>query len=550
MKSKNYFDPKQFFKVSFNAPLLLAIALVVILILYSLLGWFGDDSVNITHLSLNKATPQEIRAAIKQAERQRAERVRPLPASSKAAKVKALKAALAASKSADISQQITRNDGSRITVSAAAIVALNAGMVRGKITYPLYQGTLAGAGGHVYFVLSDSSDQDFAREFGVMYSGRLAEVNNSGVEDGTTLSRGGNWVFKQHPGLLPHRDENGQIRPGKSNSDYSSLKRIRWKNRDIIINAPFVKWGDQPGQQLIIDHGGCNPLIRRAPPNRFRLGSEAHIGGGPVGCEQEQALDRYLGGQALEITINNDKCPSAAPWTPCGWVTMKLQPTVHREDISPYLSIFNVSDAVVAEQLGVPHTPKLAMAGRSKESPALGLTGAPGSNSGVSSIVEFRNGIAARAGGPARFQPGAINYGVQSWSTYSPLLHVTWAFFDCLGGGKYFLKQRNESFGAIPKKGSEVQNFDPAVPMSFNPYAMNAEAMNCRDFVAKVSGSRDGIVYHEKLFTLWEKGNLVITESPPGWVVASNGGDIATPDHQSSMHLVINAPAPVSVIRD
>ena len=463
---------------------------IVILVLSNLslsLGWAANDIKGEPDL-MAMATPEEIRAYMKQLKKKRTRLKVPGPMSPQMKKLASLKAMLARE---GIKQPAP---DTRIEVFAAAIVDLKvAGKQgqpgypnRGKITYPLYQGVLKNSGKKIYFVISDASDQKFAQQYGVMHSGRLEFVDRKAIETtGTSFSiRDGKWVFSQDPGLLPHFDANGKVHPMKVNDDYSPLKLIKWNGRQIVVNMPFVKWGDAPGQQLLMDQGGCNPLLPRVQ-----------------GCAEKKPMERYLGGQVLEeITILDDQCPYLEPWKPCGWVTMKLHPAIHREDISPYLTIFNASDTVVAELIGVPYTPKLANAGQLNQNLKPG--GGSGRNPGLSIIVEFRNGAVMKTGGgPVRFQPGAINYGEQTWSTYSPILHVSWAsFVDCSG---------------------DV----------------------CEEQVKKLSGDPQGIVYFDRLFELWADKKVNIDESPPESMLDEPGKKKAV----ESGYLLVDAPAPVSV---
>lgn len=510
----------------------------------------GRSEENCDDTPLTQATPEAIRSCLKYSGREaRLAAPYALPQSVREERTKALKAALAAAMPAAQLKKTAYPGG--VYVYTTAVPELKEGAPRGKITYPLYKGTLGASNGKaVYFILSEASDREFAEAFGITHATRLANVNEQGIEGGSTLSGDGKWVFPRDPGWVAHIDSSGQVRTGKENPDYSPLKSLLWKDRTVIVNAPFVTWGEGPGQGLIIDKGGCDPLIRRSPPSRLRVGGRPDAGGGPEGCEREgqkNPLNRYRGGQALEIRLLNDDCQSAKPWKPCGWVTMKLHQTVHREDIYPYLTVFSASEAGIAEELGVPDTPKLAYAGRSHASPPVGLSGDPGGNEGVSAIVEFHNGVETWAGGPAGFQAGVISYGEPTWSTYSPFVHVTWAFFNCGGAKQLFPKDRNESFGVLPQAG--IEGFDPNQAGSFNPYLMTYWNVACPELAARLAGRSQGIVYVNRLSELWVAGDLVITESPAGWVVNAMQGDYPLPDHASKMHLVLDAPAPVAVIR-
>lgn len=487
----------------------------------------GDDT------PISQASPEAILSRLKQGQREALTHATMGPPGAREAKVNALREILRLPVDSGRPGEDCSAD---LCLYTAAVVDLKAGARRGKVTYPLYQGTIGSTGAKVYFVLSEASDQAFARDFGVLHAPNLDTVSANGVETGASVSGAGVWVFAQDAGRVTHRDAAGAVQPAVTNDRYSPLKRIKWKNRTVTVNIPFVKWGDQPGQQLPIDRGGCDPRIGRHLADLPPTDADAEVGGGPTGCEREgdkDPLNRYLGGQAVDIQIQTAGCSTSPPWTPCGWVTMKLHQTTHRADVYPYLAIFSASQADIASELGVPHTPKLALAGRSDQSPPLGSEGIPGRperTQGVSSIVEYHNGVEMPDGGPARFQPGAISYGQPSWGTYSPILHVTWAYFDCGGGG--------------------MPNADPTRPAGgdYPFYAMRYASVPCKDQIEKLAGNTEAIVYTNKLFELWATRSLVITEWPASWMIDTAGKE-RTAEDLKSKHLVLDAPAPVAVIR-
>lgn len=424
---------------------------------------------------------------------------------------------------------------SRITLHTAASLDLKVGAERGIITYPLYRGMIESTNAIGYFVLADASDAAFAKEFGVMYSPNLAAAY-SGAWEEAEISADGAWRFPSDPGLVA-RGDGGAVRGVLANPVYSPLKRISWEGREVIVNAPLVKWGDAPGQQMLVDHGGCDPLIRRNPPTgEFR-------GGGPPGCETdppENALARYRGGQALGI---NFLAMCDNPPSDCGSITMKLHRAVYREGIYPYVTVFGASKAATAEELGIPYVPRLASLGPS------------GASNAVASIIEFQNGLYVPDGGPARFQPGVTTYGSQMWSTYSPFLHVTWGFFDCDDDGRFVDITRNVSYaGGLHEQKAGMANVDPSDPSTFQPFAMVESGKNCPDYVAYSVGRRlavfpKGTVLREDIPYVADQGALFITEAPPGWsgepldAPALRGLD--SPDLRTV--LIINAPSPVTI---
>lgn len=386
-----------------------------------------------------------------------------------------------------------------IQLHATALVKLKVENSRGRITYPLYHGTIQGSNTpvSVFFVLSEASDHGFAQEFGIMHSRNLAEVNQAGVEEGKFLLND-RWEFVEDAGRVSHivKIDNAEtLRGAVPNREYSPLKRFTWKGRKVTINAPFVKWGKDPDQQLIVDQGGCDPNIRENSP------LEEIQGPGPAGCKMgEKPLERYRGGQVIEIDIPT-QCPAEDARTPCGSVTMKLQRAIYRPGIYPYVTIFDASKSATAEQLGIPYAPKLARGWSS--------------NNAVARLVEFQNGVPnprPDGGGPARFQWGVISYGSQTWSTYSPIAHLTWAFLDCNGNKKI-----------------DDGNFE------------------CEHYAAELTRPGrgyfpDGIVFREDLQDLIDYGAVFITEAPADLSGEKNQGK---PDLQGP--LLVNAPSPVTI---
>lgn len=150
----------------------------------------------------------------------------------------------------------------------AGIIDLVPGAERGTITQPLLRGTIATTGQEVYFVITDASDQDFAEMFGAIRADSLEEAPEAAVEYAEFIN--GEWYFFEDPGLVARFDPNtGEALPPVANPNYSPLKRFEWNGEMVTANVPFVKWGDDPGQQLLIDRGGCDPLIRSNPPVAF-----------------------------------------------------------------------------------------------------------------------------------------------------------------------------------------------------------------------------------------------------------------------------------------
>jgi hypothetical protein len=372
-------------------------------------------------------------------------------------------------------------------------------------------GIIASTGQEVLFVITDASDKDFAEMFGTVRADSLKQAPDAAVE--VAIFDNGTWTFFEDPGLVTRFDPStGEALPPVANENYSPLKRIEWQGVLITVNVPFVKWGDDPGQQLLIDQGGCDPLIRSNPPSPF------FVANGPTNgadCSLEAPLDRYKGGQALAIDLN------------AMTVTMKLhKATFDHPDVIPYYTVFDVSKGPPAGFMGVIHAPKLGNLGRL------------GDNDAVGRIAQFSNGVRINAGGPNRYQQGITSYPGGQAKTYSPMWHITWIFFDCDADGVFFTADRNVGEGAIPVPGSGIPGFDPADPATFDPFQMDDKGVDCPGFAASVTGNSDGFIEDLKhLADLENDGVVVQTEGPAGLRLNS---PLQAP-------LIVNCPVPLTV---
>jgi hypothetical protein len=385
---------------------------------------------------------------------------------------------------------------------------------RGEITFRLREGRISSTGAKVYFVLSDASDKDFCREYGCIRADSLADVPEAVIEEASFDEATQEWVFLHGAGYVTRSSPDGHLTPPVANPDYSPLKRITWQGKQIIVNVPFVKWGEEPGQTMLVDRGGCDPLIRAHQPNPFLLlqGRE----GGPPGCvDGEDPLMRYKGAQATEIDLESMT------------VTMKLHESFHSESKFPHYVVWDASKGPAAGFMGTPHTPKTGLIGRRETTKAVG------------NVIQFANGTAEQAGGPNRFQGGLMSYAGGQRQTYSPMWHITWLFFDLDGDGIFFDDERNVSRGAIPVPGSGIPSFDPADPFRFNPFGMDdcCDDANRPDLVAELTGGEIRIFDYKDVEDFVEDGIAIETEGPPGLELNS----------PMQPPLIVNCPAPLTV---
>lgn len=301
----------------------------------------------------------------------------------------------------------------RIDLHLGALVDLTVGQARGQITLPLWRGRIRGNGQRVLFVVTDASNSEFADHFGIIHAPSLNEVNDEAVDTDSKFD-GTVWEFGNDPGLVARGISESE--GAQANPEFSPLKKIRWRNRTVIANVSFVKWGEKPGQSLVFDLGGCSANIRRSEPGK------PYIGGGPAGCQDVPLLRpkrRFQGGQLLEL--GDQKCSDDNVSRTCGFVVMKLHRMVHKNDKYPYVIATATSDKARSEQLGLPHVPRLKRVGRLFESNAVALLG------------NFRNGIAKDDGGLDRFQFNIVSYAKSGGSSriYSPIVQLRDSTFDC-----------------------------------------------------------------------------------------------------------------------
>jgi len=361
---------------------------------------------------------------------------------------------------------------------------------RGSITLKLTRGVIDSTEAECWFYFSDADSDDICDEFGAKRAQILREVPDSAVNE-VYLDQGV-WHFPEDPGFTARFGFAGVVLPPVSNPQYSPLKRFLDEDGDVVTaNMPMVVWGTEPGQSLIIDTGGCDPLIRANPPSPF------FIGGGPANggdCQEENPQDRYKGGQVLDIDLEAQT------------VTMKLHKAIFANKKVPYYIVFEASKAPPAGFMGVPHAPKLANLGRFQDEQGTGL------------IVQFGNGVPFADGGPNRFQPGVSNYRGGNSGKYTPMWVIWFAYFTKgIAPEDLFISDRNVGEGAVPEPFSGLHRFDPAIPESFDPFQIQLKGVECSEYAREVSETSDGLVPDlNTLFDLADSGKILLTEAPGG----------------------------------
>ena len=210
---------------------------------------------------------------------------------------------------------------------------------RGTATFPLTKGTNIDANGNqreVFFFLHDVSDKALAEELGLAWAGRLQKVPVAATAE-ASVSPDGHWTFY---GDLPNpvwaNDENPDGIPAdREDNTYSPLRRVNYNGKDVVFNAIFIQWGDQPWEHNRIDES-CTSFPD-SPPN-----TTCPYNGNEWGW-------LHKSGHVVELVTEG----------PNPYVTLKLHKSWSEEgDYLPYYIVVDTWPAGPARAMGVPNVPK------------------------------------------------------------------------------------------------------------------------------------------------------------------------------------------------
>lgn len=203
---------------------------------------------------------------------------------------------------------------------------------RGRITYPLMRGINNdnGVEREVFFVLHDISDEELADELGVIYAGALRQTPLAATSR-ASISNDGSWTFF---GDLPNPVKTADSPAVDHNNTYSPLRRVEIGGKMVIVNAFFVRWGEEAWEQMRIDQSCV--AFPDDPPN--------------TQCPYNGAMwaDPTYSGHALAIDIASER-PT---------VTLKLHKSWHSDEYLPYYIVVDTYPAGPANGMGIPYVPK------------------------------------------------------------------------------------------------------------------------------------------------------------------------------------------------
>ena len=277
---------------------------------------------------------------------------------------------------------------------------------RGLARYPLQRATNIDNEGNereVFFVLHDVSDEEVADDWGIAWAGKLVETPLAATslatfEDGvwTTFGDLPNPVTRRIDGNPPGIPEQS------ADNDYSPLRRVMVDGKEVIVNAFFINWGDEPWEQLRIDQT-CTSFPDD-PPNTGCMYNGQRWGGDGSG-------------HAVEIVTEGDD----------PYVRMKLHKSWSAEgDYLPYYVVADSFPAGPANNMGVIYVPKHEH---------LGVVAVP--------LIQFlppaplndtypptpEDGMGLVGGGPLGGQIGIPSYFMPE-DDYSPMWHIGFAHWQ------------------------------------------------------------------------------------------------------------------------
>lgn len=273
---------------------------------------------------------------------------------------------------------------------------------RGVATYGLSRGTNIDADGNareVWFFLHDVSDEDLADEMGLAWAGRL-----KGTPDAATalaeVDAEGNWTFfgdLPNPITALNGGNPAGIPPQDPANTYTPLRRVLIDGKEVIVNAIFAKWGDEPWEHPRID-SSCVAFPDR-PGN-----TSCMYNGNTWGGLNDS-------GHMLELVTDG----------PDAYASFKLHKSWAAEgDYLPYYVVLDSYPAGPANAMGVPFVPKHAHLAQAAV-PLIQFI--PGQRLRPSYPGTIEDGHGVLGGGPLGGQVGIPSYFMPE-DDYSPMWHI------------------------------------------------------------------------------------------------------------------------------
>jgi hypothetical protein len=251
----------------------------------------------------------------------------------------------------------------------------------------------------VWYFLHDVSDEGLADEMGLAWAGRLANTPVAATSE-ASVSGEGEWTFYgdlPNPITALNGGNPAGLPPQDPANTYSPLRRVTIDGKDVIVNAIFARWGDEPWEHPRIDQT-CVGFPDR--PGNTSCMYNGNTWGGLT--DSGHML-------ALETT------------GPVPYASYKLHKSWSGEgDYLPYYVVFDAFPAGTANAMGVPHVPKHAHLADTAVPLVQFLPGAH-LRPTYPDTIEDGNGLLG--GGPFGGQVGVPSYFMPE-EGYSPMWHI------------------------------------------------------------------------------------------------------------------------------
>jgi hypothetical protein len=276
---------------------------------------------------------------------------------------------------------------------------------RGAIKIPLKKGVNVDSQGNetdVYFVLHDISDEDLADELGVAWAGGLVGTPEAATSAASVADSGVFTFFGDLPNPItrPSGNNDPNIPAQSTTNDYSPLRRVNMGGKDVIVNAFFVKWGEEEWESLRVDHDCVFP---DDPPN-----TNCMYNGRVWGDTSAHSLEINT-----EVSVPYAKFKLHKSWTEGG-------------DYMPYYVVVDSFPAGPANNMGVIYVPKHAhLAGAAV--PLVQFL--PGHRLNDSYPPTPSDEMGLMGGGPLGGQIGLPSYFMPE-DDYSPMWHIGFAHWQ------------------------------------------------------------------------------------------------------------------------
>jgi hypothetical protein len=142
-------------------------------------------------------------------------------------------------------------------------------LVAGTATLPLHKGQLA-SGETVWFIITDSTDQNLSDLHGVNYSPKMAYGYTGRNQRTATISKDGTWIFSQGkvdfsprlsitPGAVDAPFPPETVMPGSiGDVNYTPLVKVTNSTKDVLFNAPMLAFNQTEEQLNVFCDGKAN----------------------------------------------------------------------------------------------------------------------------------------------------------------------------------------------------------------------------------------------------------------------------------------------------